>query len=96
MTRKDIRVVTESGREFVTDEHGYIRGEVLVDPSDLIERNLEGTLDMFSEALTGSTLLTDIAYTAVRLENGRIVFDVLGDPALILDTPDDGRPGPGA
>jgi len=96
MAEKEITFMAENGREFTTDEVGFIRGEVLVDLPDLIDRDLEGALDMFSQRLTGGDLLMDITYKAVRVEGESLVVEVSGDPAMILEMQKDRGHGPSA
>lgn len=83
-------ITAPNGREFTIDEHGYIRGEVIVDLSDLIDSDLEGALDLFSDRLTGSDILMDIAYKALRVEDGSVVIEVSGDPSMIIEMSNDG------
>ena len=98
MSKPDFTFTAENGTSFTTDRDGFIKGEVRTDPSELISRDLEGALDMFSEELTGSTLLMDVDYKAVRVEDGAIVFEVSGDPASIIESlgldEDDASPAP--
>ena len=65
---------------------GRVEGVIAVNLDDLIEEDIESTLDLLSKSLTGTDLLGDIAYTAVGVtEEGLVLIKVNGDPAVLLD-----------
>lgn len=69
-----------------TGYDGYVKGEVYVHLSDIIDNDLEGFLDLISEALVGSTLLMDVNYNVVRVaEDGKLVLEVTGDPSMVYE-----------
>lgn len=76
------------------DENGVITGEVVVYLPELIEYDHEALLDYISDRLTGTSILTDISYHALRVnEYGQIVLGAEGNIADIVnefqDTPYD-------
>ena len=69
------------------NENGIITGEVVVYLTDLVECDHEGLLDIISEQLTGTFILTDISYNAVRVnEVGQIVLNAEGNISDVVDT----------
>lgn len=61
----------------------WTKGIVEVDLDDIIELDAEGFLDLLSEGLTGSSLLSDIQYKAVGVKEGMIQIEVQGDTSMI-------------
>jgi len=100
MAEAGITFKADNGREFTTDQHGYIQGEVKVGIGELIDVDLEGALDLFSGRLTGSDLLMDLSYVPVSVEAEEISVLVTGDPSMILemkaDDEEEELPGPAA
>ncbi len=75
---------TPSGEEVAITE-GFVTIEVAVDLSDIISSDLEGFLDLISEAATGSPLLMDITYNMIRVTAlGALQILVTGDVSEIL------------
>ena len=58
---------------------------VQVDLREIIENDLEGFLDILSERATGSSLLMDISYRILSVENNSLMIEVDGDPSEIED-----------
>jgi hypothetical protein len=68
------------------NDDGIVRGLAVMGISELIENDVEQHNDAISDALTGSTMLTQPPATPVAVENGRIVMALEGDAsALIAD-----------
>jgi hypothetical protein len=61
----------------------YISGIVEVEPSDLIDHDYEGFLDLVSERLVGGDLLMDSTYEVVgwNPETKAVKYQVTGDPS---------------
>ena len=71
------------------DPNGYLSGEVAVELNEIIDTDLEGFLDLISEKLVGSSLLTDISYEVSGVGGSyEVVIKVTGDPSLILNDQD--------
>lgn len=64
---------------------GEVSGNVLVEINEMIEGDLEAFLDLISTRLVGSDLLCDVRYDAVGVQDGDVVFEVTGDPSMVLD-----------
>lgn len=64
---------------------GYVTGAVSVSPSDLIDNDLEGVLDILSERLTGTDLLEDISYRVIGAADDMIHVEVTGNPVSVLE-----------
>lgn len=83
-------------------EDGWIEGVIPVDLSTFTDNDLESLLDILSEQLTGSPLLSQISYHVVGHEGNTLHIRVEGDISLILDCEDGGNdaipdvPGPSA
>lgn len=60
------------------NEDMYVSGNVLMEIDDLIYGDLESTLDLLSEKLVGTPLLSDISYKAVDTYDDMIVVQVRG------------------
>ena len=68
------------------DSEGYVSGNVLIDLSDVIDRDLEGFLDLISTKLIANDLLMDTSYKAVGVTaEGALVIEVTGDPSEVLN-----------
>ena len=68
------------------DEDGYVEGIIEIGTGDLVERDCEGVLDLFSERLTGCDLLRDINYDLVgSAPDEALFFRVSGDVSEVLD-----------
>lgn len=68
-------------------ETGYVSGEVLVDVNDIVDYDLEGFLDILSERLIGSDLLSDINYqVAGHIPPQTLKVTVTGDISIALAT----------
>lgn len=65
------------------DSDGWVRGVIRVELSELISNDLEGVLDILSERLTGSGLLSDITYDVVGNDGDTLFVRVSGDAGLI-------------
>lgn len=63
----------------------WVEGVVPIDLSDFINCDLEGILDIMSERLTGSGLLSDISYEVVGHRKDELHIKVAGSAELILD-----------
>lgn len=80
-------------RSYTTDEvrsnldaEGYVSGEVAVELNEIINSDLEGFLDLISDKLVGSVLLSDISYEASGVSGtGQLVIRVTGDPSDLLN-----------
>ncbi len=69
------------------DENGVVTGEVIVYLPDLVDYDHEALLDYISDRLTGTSILTDISYHALRVnEHGQIVLSAEGNIADIVDS----------
>lgn len=62
------------------DEHGYVSGLVSMTFSAIISYDCEQVLDILSEKLVGSQLLSDISYNAVGVDDVRS-----GDSDIIIE-----------
>jgi hypothetical protein len=62
---------------------GAISGVVKIELSRFIDCNLEGVLDMLSEALTGTQLLMNVNYKVVGHDGDTLLIEVSGDPEQI-------------
>jgi hypothetical protein len=72
-------------RVFQRDDNGYIAGEVTVDLDAFTDHNLEGVIDLLSEALTGSSLLMDVAWQVVGHDgDDTLRLLVSGDPSEVV------------
>ncbi len=98
MTKPAFEFEAPNGTSFTTDDNGFIKGEVSVGVEDLVGVDLDSVLEGLSEKLTGSTVLSDLSYKPVRVEDESIVMEVSGDPVFILEglgiDPDDSSPAP--
>lgn len=66
------------------DKDGRITGIIRVEMKDIVNMDLEDTLDLFSERLVGSTLLCSIDYEVVGHEpNNTLLIQVTGDTELL-------------
>lgn len=65
------------------DADGWVRGVIRMELSEFINNDLEGVLDLLSERLTGSGLLSDIAYEVVGHDGDTLFVRVSGDAGLI-------------
>lgn len=73
------------------DDDGWVSGVVRIDLGDLIDTDLDGALDLFSEALTDSPLLMQVTYAVVGHADGDVLHvRVSGDASQILSD-DDGE-----
>lgn len=68
-----------------SDDNTYVRGNILVDLSEIIDNDLEGFLDLISERLVNNVCLMDVQYKVIdTLNDGRLVVSVSGDASEIL------------
>lgn len=67
------------------NEGMYVSGNVLMEINDLIYGDLESTLDILSEKLVGTPLLSDISYKAVDTYDDMIVVQVRGCVDMLID-----------
>lgn len=63
---------------------GYVSGVVTVDLSEFIDNDIEGVLDILSERLTDSPLLSDINYEVVGHDGDTLHVKVTGDIVEII------------
>ncbi len=85
-----LRPFTQSEIRANLDKEGFISGNVVLDLADVIDRDLEGFLDLISEKLVDSSLLMDVGYEFVgKSGDGRLVIKVTGDPSDVLDDEDE-------
>ena len=69
------------------DENGYIKGNVAIPLSDIINYDLEGFLDLLALKLVDNECLMNINYKAVGIDDvdsGNIIIEVSGDVSEIL------------
>lgn len=79
-------VTLQNGKTVEVDEHGYIAVKVEVTLSDLIDRDLEGVLDLLSEKATGTDLLMDVNYSLnAVIDKYTVEMVVTGDTAECLE-----------
>lgn len=78
------KFLADNGTEFEVDGEGFVTGKVMIGVNDLIERDLEGALDLFAEKLVGNTLLSDVSYHAVGTQDGQIEMQISGSVEHIL------------
>lgn len=75
-----------SGAKVEIDDDNCIETEIVLDPSALINHDLEGFLDLVSMEATDTELLMDVNYTAKSITpQGNIIFVVTGDISMILE-----------
>lgn len=65
---------------------GMIKGVISVDLHECINLDLEGFLDLISERLTGSLLLSNSDYKLIDMDGDCLLFEVTGDAGLILES----------
>ena len=65
---------------------GQITGVVRFTIDEMVEGNFEGFLDRCSLRLTGSTLLEDVDYRLVGVEDGVALIQVTGDIREVLES----------
>lgn len=71
-------------------DNGYLEAVVKVDLYELMQWDIEGSLDMLSESLTGYESLMGITSEVVGVaSNGDILIKVQGDVSSILDLHED-------
>lgn len=89
-----------NGRTFQLDDQGSIAGEVAIDLHAVIDNDLEGVLDLLSEALTGCLLLQDVGRQVLGHDGDTLRLLVSGDPSEVIaqhaeeerpDGPDESR-----
>ena len=74
-----------NGQLVKLDKYGYIQVPVDVGLDELVNNDLEGVLDLMSEAACGSPCLMDISFTALEVVGDNTVrFIVTGDPCAAL------------
>lgn len=79
-------ITLPNGNTLTPYHDGYIQVAVDIDVHDLIANDLEGVLDLMSEAATGSPLLMDINFIATEVRGDNTIrFIVTGDPSAILE-----------
>jgi hypothetical protein len=70
-------------------EDGLLVGKVNIDMDEVLGLGLDAFLDSLSYGLTNTCLLSDIQYQVVGfMPHNVLVFEVKGDPAMVLDTGD--------
>jgi len=71
-------------------EGKYVTGVVEITPSDLVDADYEGLLDLLSERLVGNDLLMDVTYEAIgwNPETKAVKYQVSGDPQSAYDMVD--------
>lgn len=75
-----------SGEKVVIDDNSFIETDIVLDPSALIDHDLEGFLDLVSMCVTDTELLCQTEYTAKSVTmQGNIIFTIKGDVSMILD-----------
>jgi len=86
-----LRPYTEAEVRANLDKDGYISGNIEVGLSEIINRDLEGFLDMISMKLVNSDLLMNVNYEVVGASRGgSLVVRVMGNPSGILgDEPEE-------
>jgi hypothetical protein len=67
------------------DKDCMVCGVIAVDIHEFINNDLESFLDLISERLTGSPLLSDLDYKILGNKGDDIFLKVTGDASLILD-----------
>jgi hypothetical protein len=68
------------------DHDGFLHGVVAIDLDEIIERDLEGFLDLLSVRLSGTDVLTDICYEIVGFDAPDTVFiETWGDPSMAIE-----------
>lgn len=94
LTGKDPTPITKPLTQQDMAPDGWVSGIVSIHLSDAIDNDLEGWLDLLSEALVGDSLLMDITYTIVGLGTGEdeLLIKVSGDASMSFkeeDEPED-------
>lgn len=72
-----------------SDADGWVEGYIEMDPSDMVDGDLESHLDMIGERLVGSTLLMEPNIELVGIENGQIICKASGNASAAIDWFDD-------
>lgn len=67
------------------DEDNWVEGYIALDLGDVIDGDLEGHIDQVSEKLVGSSLLMDVNFEPVRIENGEIIGKASGDISMVVE-----------
>lgn len=68
------------------DDNCFIKGNIVINLSEIIDNDFEGFLDIISNRLVGSPLLMDINYNVVGCENGDVlIIQVRGDVSNIIE-----------
>lgn len=68
------------------DENGYVEGNVIVPFSNIIDRDLEGFLDLLGEKLVANECLMDISYKAIEVtEDQNVIIWVRGDASEVME-----------
>ncbi len=83
----DVRLfIVPSGARVEIDSNNYIETEIVLDVGSIVDRDLEGFLDLVSMEATDTELLMDLSYTPKSVTpQDNIVFVVRGDVSMILD-----------
>ena len=84
LTSKSPTPITKPLTRRDMDEDGWVTGIVSVGLNDAVDNDLEGFLDLLSEALVGDSLLMDVTYKVVGLGAGEdeLLVEVRGDASL--------------
>lgn len=78
--------------QWKADKHGRIKGVVRVELDDLIGKSLESVLDILSERLTGTEVLSDTSYAVVGIEGETtLLVEVCGEASMVLEILDEGE-----
>ena len=68
------------------DKDGWIKGNIAIEMSDMIDNDLEGFLDLLGEMLIGNCCMMQPNYTPIGVdENGLIILSVEGDVNFLLN-----------
>ena len=69
-------------RPYVKDENGYIHVEVHFALSEVIERDLEGFIDLLSTLAIGDDLLMDVGWEVIGVTDENLIRGIVsGDPS---------------
>jgi hypothetical protein len=76
-----------SGEEVQVDENNYIETRIVVSLEEAVDHELDGFLNLVSERVTGTDLLTDVSYGVAGVTpDGELILKVEGDISMLLDS----------
>lgn len=75
------------------DVYGNVTDFVAVNLKDIIDGDFESFLNLLSEKMTGTCLLSDISYQTMGCEEGMVIFEVKGNINMILEDANDSMYG---